>query len=66
MLIKLFSSAYLLQVKEKDKPSSRSTRVFSGHMKLAQVKYDEKLEDTSSQEFQDFAEKLQEKVSTTP
>ncbi|XP_011483418.1 suppressor of tumorigenicity 14 protein homolog [Oryzias latipes] len=50
--------------KEKDKPSSRSTRVFSGHMKLAQVKYDEKLEDTSSQEFQDFAEKLQEKLKT--
>lgn len=35
-------------------------------MKLAQVNYDEKLEDTSSQEFRDFGEKLQQEVSVTP
>ncbi|RVE62504.1 hypothetical protein OJAV_G00157920 [Oryzias javanicus] len=42
--------------------SSPSTRVFSGHMRLAQVNYDERLEDTSSQEFRDFAQKLQEEL----
>ncbi|XP_017282015.1 suppressor of tumorigenicity 14 protein homolog [Kryptolebias marmoratus] len=34
-------------------------RLFSGHMKLVAVSYDQKLEDTDSQEFRDFAEKLE-------
>lgn len=70
MIINPFPSAYLLLVKEEKKQSglltSPSKRVFSGHMKLAQVNYDEKLEDTSSQEFRDFGEKLQQEVSVTP
>uniref|UniRef100_A0A3Q1GR93 ST14 transmembrane serine protease matriptase n=1 Tax=Acanthochromis polyacanthus TaxID=80966 RepID=A0A3Q1GR93_9TELE len=36
-----------------------SKRVFSGHMKLADVSYDQKLEDTNSNQFQDLAAKLQ-------
>lgn len=39
-----------------------SAQVFSGHMKLAGVPYNEKLEDTKSKEFQDLAAKLEESL----
>lgn len=41
-------------------------QVFSGHMKLVDVPYDQKLEDTSSKEFEDLADNLQAIVSLTP
>ncbi|CAJ1061655.1 suppressor of tumorigenicity 14 protein [Xyrichtys novacula] len=41
------------------KQLSPSTRVFSGHMKLADVKYSDKLENTKSKEFEELAEKLE-------
>lgn len=43
-------------VSMKQKPSAQ---LFSGHMKLAGLNYDEKLEDTTSQEFSGLAEKLE-------
>ncbi|MEQ2252844.1 hypothetical protein ILYODFUR_025995, partial [Ilyodon furcidens] len=43
-----------------------SVKLFSGQMKLAGMSYDTKLEETTSQEFQDSAEKLEKLVSTPP
>ncbi|KAM4735764.1 suppressor of tumorigenicity 14 protein isoform 2-T2 [Anableps anableps] len=37
----------------------QSVQLFSGHMKLASVSYDQRLEDTTSQEFYSLAEKLE-------
>ncbi|CAG6015686.1 unnamed protein product [Menidia menidia] len=37
-----------------------STQVFSGHMKLVNVPYDQKLEDTDGQEFKELSQKLEE------
>uniref|UniRef100_A0A3Q3IC56 Zmp:0000001114 n=1 Tax=Monopterus albus TaxID=43700 RepID=A0A3Q3IC56_MONAL len=42
---------------------SPSVRVFTGHMKLADVPYDQKLEDPQSKEFEDLALQLQAVVS---
>lgn len=39
--------------------NSRLTKVFSGHMQLADVPYDQNLEDTKSKEFEDLAVKLE-------
>ncbi|XP_074510127.1 suppressor of tumorigenicity 14 protein homolog [Sebastes fasciatus] len=41
------------------KQLSPSTQVFSGHMKLVDVPYNHKLEDTNSKEFEDLANKLE-------
>lgn len=41
------------------KQLSPSTQVFSGHMKLVDVPYNQKLEDTNSKEFEDLAVKLE-------
>ncbi|XP_072250598.1 suppressor of tumorigenicity 14 protein homolog [Leuresthes tenuis] len=41
------------------KKVSPSVQVFSGHLKVVNVQYDQKLEDTDSQEFQDLAGKLE-------
>ena len=65
-------SASLLQVKDADsegtisKKLSPSIQVYSGHMKLANVPYNQKLEDTNSNDFKDLAEDLQATVSLTP
>lgn len=62
----------LLQVKDADseatlsKQLSPSIQVFSGHMKLADVPYDQKLEDTKSKEFENLAVNLEAIVSLTP
>lgn len=43
-----------------------ATEVYSGHMKLVDVPYDQKLEDTTSKEFNKLADDLEEIVSLTP
>ncbi|KAM4580939.1 suppressor of tumorigenicity 14 protein homolog [Odontesthes bonariensis] len=42
------------------KKISPSVQVFSGHMKAVKMQYDQELEDTDSQAFQDLAAKLEE------
>uniref|UniRef100_A0A673AF21 Suppressor of tumorigenicity 14 protein homolog n=1 Tax=Sphaeramia orbicularis TaxID=375764 RepID=A0A673AF21_9TELE len=49
----------------KFKQHLQKERVFSGHMMLRGIPYDEKLEDTSSTEFGNLADKLQTIVSST-
>ncbi|XP_055019853.1 LOW QUALITY PROTEIN: suppressor of tumorigenicity 14 protein homolog [Boleophthalmus pectinirostris] len=41
-----------------------SSQVFSGHMKLTDYTYDQKLEDTSSQEFSDLARQLEAQLKS--
>lgn len=48
------------------KHRSQSTKVFSGHLKLVAVPYNQRLEDTSSREFDTMADKLEANVSWTP
>lgn len=40
-----------------------SVQLFSGHMKLGDVSYDQNLEDTTSQEFKTLASTLEDLVS---
>lgn len=62
----------LLQVKDAASQSTMSkqlgapTQVFSGHMKLVDVQYDQVLENTESSKFKDLASKLEAIVSMTP
>lgn len=42
-----------------------SKQVYSGHMKLVDVPYDQKLEDTNSKEFDKLADNLEALVSFT-
>lgn len=64
------SSALLRQVKDAtseatiSKQLSPSTEVFSGHMRLAGVKYSQILENTESKDFKNLAGTLQETVSS--
>lgn len=48
------------------KKSIPAEPLFSGHMQLTGVTYDQNLEDTNSKEFQDLAAKLESDVSTKP
>ncbi|XP_057689681.1 suppressor of tumorigenicity 14 protein homolog [Corythoichthys intestinalis] len=52
----VFKDAGEASISQQRKPS---VLVFSGHMEMPDLKYQEKLEDTSSPEFQELAEKLE-------
>lgn len=64
-----YSSSSLPPVKDADSEGTLSeqrvpaVRVFSGHMKLDSMEYNQKLEDTKSKEFQELADDLEEIVS---
>lgn len=64
--------SFFIQVKDSNiksmfsKKSIPAEPLFSGHMQLVGVTYDENLEDTNSKEFQDLAAKLERDVSTKP
>lgn len=45
------------------KQQKPSVQLFSGHMKLAGVSYDQNLEDATSQDFKTLASKLEDLVS---
>ncbi|XP_072572554.1 suppressor of tumorigenicity 14 protein homolog isoform X3 [Paramormyrops kingsleyae] len=58
--IKPYTSGTLLERKK-----GPGTRVFTGHLRLANVNYSEQLEDPNSQQFADLADNLQEVLHNT-
>uniref|UniRef100_A0A3P8VDY0 ST14 transmembrane serine protease matriptase n=1 Tax=Cynoglossus semilaevis TaxID=244447 RepID=A0A3P8VDY0_CYNSE len=67
-LIWLFVCEFINSFKHKATLSAQrgpQSQVFSGHLKLAGVSYDQNLEDTESKEFKDLASTIQEIVSLT-